>query len=361
MHKVTSFILQLAMVSGAIYFRVNTTRAEVLKTQEQVSANVARALELINQARAAMGGEDALHAIQSLSVSGKSHRSFQDKAGQAQERSSHFKLYFVLPGKNMKSSVELALPPPPPGPPAADHIIIMRRPPRPGDGTATTLPQEHGAVEPGKRALRFRVDGPVGFGPPPPPGPMHFMLTSFLAPPSMLPIEYSYAGEATTAQGSDADIIEAKHPDGTLVRIFLDKQSHLPVSMSYRTSLPPTGAGNVIMFKRRVSKEGEPEGLVMPAPEAGHIEMPDVLVELPHDEEAEMTADENSAEPFQIPLPPPQDVEVEVNLSDFRAVGGVLLPHRMTQTFNGKETETWEVESFEINSPPRPEKLRAKN
>ena len=139
-----------------------------------------------------------------------------------------------------------------------------------------------------------------------------------------------------------------------MVRLSLDKQTRLPLGLTYRTLMPPVGAGNVIVFRSRVGKEGEAGEMVMPAPEAGHVEMPDVLVERRDIEEDGLAMEGDlPQEKFQIPLPPPQEVEAQVSFSDYGVVGGILLPHRITQTFSDKATETWEVEKYEINSPPR--------
>jgi hypothetical protein len=190
--------------------------------------------------------------------------------------------------------------------------------------------------------------------------PMHFLLTSILRAPHPFPIEYSYAGEGRTEAGEAVEIVEAKYPGGLTVRLSLDKQTRLPVGLSYRTLMPPGGAGKQIVFRNRIVKEGEAEGAVMPAPEAGRaVEIPDVLIERRVIEE-EVVAPEGNPPPekFQIPLPPPEEVEAQVSFSDYRVADGILLPHRITQTFSNQATETWEVEKYEINSPPRTGKLR---
>jgi hypothetical protein len=47
---------------------------------------------------------------------------------------------------------------------------------------------------------------------------------------------------------------------------------------------------------------------------------------------------------------PPQEVEHQVRFSDFRKVGGLMLPHRITQTSDTNDmTEEWEITKYEIN------------
>src|SRR3982751_5829486 len=99
MQKVTSLILQIAMVTGAIYYRLNEVRADLSAAQEQANANVTHALDLLRQAREAMGGEDALKSLQSLSISSTTRRTFQDQNGQAQESSGKLRLYLAMSGQ----------------------------------------------------------------------------------------------------------------------------------------------------------------------------------------------------------------------------------------------------------------------
>ena len=357
MQKVTSLILQIAMVMGAIYYRVNEARAiDMPGTQEQASANVSRALELLKEARTAMGGEDVLKTLQSLSISGTSRRTFQDQNGQTQERSGEIQLYLGLSDKFVeKASVKID--PTAEGEAHGDRVFVFKRAPAQGSG-AGDQSQEPGASvaagQPRKRVMRLKPGDQLPTVHPMGIAPVHFLLTSILGAPAPLPIEYSYAGETRAEAGNDADIIEAKYPGGLLVRLLLDKQTHLPLSLAYRTLTPPIGAGNVIMFRNRIGKEGEGARVVRPAPEAGHVEVPDVLIERPQIEEEDIMMEGNlPPEKFQKRLPPPQEVEAQVSFSDYRVVNGILLPHNITQTFSNKAAETWEVEKYEINSPPK--------
>ncbi|HEX8650566.1 MAG TPA: hypothetical protein VF708_06975 [Pyrinomonadaceae bacterium] len=359
MQKVTSLILQIAMVMGAIYYRVTEVRADLSAAQQEANANVTRALDLLKQARLAMGGEDALKALQSLSISATARRTFQDQNGQPQERSGKVQLYLSISGKLEAGKASMKLPPAPRGDGAtqADRVFIIKK--APGHESAGAVDKAAGAGGEGQPRKRVvRLDGhqapmaahPMGVA------PVHFLLTSILGAPAPFPVEYSYAGEAQAASGSVVDLVEAKYPGGLVVRLSLDKQTHLPLSMTYRTLMPPPlGAGARVVFRHRIGTEGEAEADVMPAPEAGDEEIPDILIE----EDTRVNGGSPSREKFQIPLPPPQEVEAQVSFSDFNATGGILLPHRITQSFDGgKVFETWEVETYEINSPSRLENLK---
>ena len=360
MREVTSLILQIAMVMGAICYRFNEAGAYLSGAQEEASAKVTRALEMLKEARAAMGGEEALKTLQSLSISATSRRAFQDQNGQAQERSGKIQIHLALSDKLVEKATA-KLDAPPEGV-EHDRVIVFKRAPAQGSSGAEDQAQESDAVVLPPRKRVMRLDGstaPMMAAHPMGVSPIHFLMTSILSARAPFSIEYSYAGEGRTEAGDACDIVEAKYPGGLVVRLSLDKQTRLPLGLTYRTLMPPVGAGNVIVFRSRVGKEGEAGGMVMPAPEAGHVEMPDVLVERRDLEEEGVAAEGNpSREKFQIPLPPPQEVEAQVSFSDYRVVGGILLPHRITQTFSDKATETWEVEKYEINSPPRLGKLK---
>jgi hypothetical protein len=361
MRKATSLILQIAMVMGAICYRLNEARGYLSGAQEEASAKVTRALELLKEAREAAGGEGALKTLQSLSIEGTSRRTFQDKNGQAQERSGKIQIHLVISDKLAgKAGVKLdALP----EGVAQDRIIVLQRAPaaegKTGAGDQAQEPGADMVYQPRKRVMR--LGGPAAPMAAHPMGamPLHFLMTSILGAPAPFPIEYSYAGEGRTADGDAVDIVEAKYPGGLLVRLSLDRQTHLPLGLSYRTLMPPEGAGARVFFRSRTAKEGEAGAVVMPAPDAGSPGTADILIER-RDIEEEGIATEGSQpqEKFQIPLPPPEAVDAQVSFSDYRAVGGILLPHRITQTFSNKATETWEVEKYEINSPPRLEKLK---
>lgn len=347
MPKVMSFILQIAMVMGAVCYRINEVSADLKTAQQEASANVTRALDLIGQARSAMGGEDALKSLQSLSISGTARRTFQDQNGQTQERSGKLQLHLSISDKHQAGKFTMKLPAPEGSAVKDNRVFIFRK--APGEAGSTTEEKAPGAEgQPRKRVVRLHGDAPAGAHPM---GfaPVHFLLTSVLGAPAPFPVEYSYAGEAQAASGGAVEIVEAKYPGGLIVRLSLDKQTHLPVSMTYKTLMPPpVGPGARVVFKHRI--EGEARGEVMLAPEAGHEELADVLVE----RDGSAVKGEPGPEKLQIPLPPPQETDVQVSFSDFSAVSGILLPRRITQSFDGgKVVETWEVETYEINSPSR--------
>ena len=56
---------------------------------------------------------------------------------------------------------------------------------------------------------------------------------------------------------------------------------------------------------------------------------------------------------------PPQEVEHQIRFADFRKVGGLTLPHRITQTSDSNDmTEEWEITKYEINPQLKPDTFK---
>ena len=46
-------------------------------------------------------------------------------------------------------------------------------------------------------------------------------------------------------------------------------------------------------------------------------------------------------------------------MDDFRQVGGLWLPHRLTQAADGKTIEEWEFSKFVVNQPIKDDKFKS--
>jgi hypothetical protein len=126
----------------------------------------------------------------------------------------------------------------------------------------------------------------------------------------------TYVGEAEASDGK-ADVIEVK-PDGAApMRLFLDQQTHMPLMLTY------TG----VMPRMVVRQAGTPP---------------------PSPEEMRKRWEEARREP-------PQEVTYEVHLEDYKDVNGVMLPHRVSQSVDGKPTEEWTVSTYKVNPNLKPE------
>jgi hypothetical protein len=63
----------------------------------------------------------------------------------------------------------------------------------------------------------------------------------------------------------------------------------------------------------------------------------------------EAGVEEKAVAAFSTKIGPDADGETLMKVSDFRSVGGVLLPHRWTTTVNGQTTETLDILSYDVN------------
>lgn len=139
-------------------------------------------------------------------------------------------------------------------------------------------------------------------------------LSLLLTAPRGLDVDYTFGGTGDI-EGRSCNIVIAAF-GGQSFKLFLDSSSNLPVAMSFKGMAMP----NIMTFDKHVAppKDGEKNVMVFKR-EAGPADMTDQLVKF----------------------------------SDYRAVNGVQLPYRWTQT-----DETFEVTSYEINPANIGEKFK---
>jgi hypothetical protein len=146
-----------------------------------------------------------------------------------------------------------------------------------------------------------------------------FLLTS----PASLPLEFTAGGEAESDEGK-ADVIEAKGPGNFAARILLDRKSHRPLMIMYRGVAP----------RVTIQTQGPP----LADGGGGRSEQP-------HDVPA---------------AAPPQVVDIVLYLDDYRAVDGVLLPHHMARSIDGKPAEDTTFKTIKINPAFKPDTFAAR-
>jgi len=147
-----------------------------------------------------------------------------------------------------------------------------------------------------------------------------FALAFLLMSPPAMPLEYSYGGEAAADDGN-ADVVDAKGPGSFAVRLFIDKKSHRPLMLSYR------GAAPRMMVQTRRGDGPPPGGAAGPGPGE---------------------------------MPPPQIVDIVLFLDDYKTVDGVLLPHHLSRSIDGKPAEEMTFKTIRINPAFKPDAFTAK-
>ena len=125
--------------------------------------------------------------------------------------------------------------------------------------------------------------------------------------------EFAWVGEAEAPEGR-ADVLQVTGRGGLDARLFVDQKSHRPLMLTFLDSPP----------RMMVRREMGPGG--------GHARPG------------------GSAPPEAMPTPPPP-VEAALFLSDWKRVGGVLLPHALNKTLEGKPYEEIVVSRYTLNDP----------
>lgn len=138
------------------------------------------------------------------------------------------------------------------------------------------------------------------------------------------PLEYQYAGEAESADGK-ADVLDVKGPEDFAARLFVDRESRLPLMVMYRDVMPR-------MHMVRATPGGQP----------------------PSREEIERRMKE-----MREAGPPPQ-VDVQLFLSDHRKVDGVVLPHTVRRAVDGTTVEEWTIQTYRVNPSFKADKFDKK-
>ena len=291
-----------------------------------------RALGLISQARTAIGGDAAINGVQSLSATGKATKTFNFD-GNARSEQGDWELNLQLPNKiskMMKVNVEemgngekirvqrdvVTIR-------EGDKQVVLDRVDKPGTFVIKRSDKPNNE-EVDKIIVNdikeFKVDENIGAG-------LERIerndlfrttLSLLLSAPQGTDVSYKYAGEGSV-DGASCDIIEAGGDTsggggGSPVKLYLDKSTHLPRMISFMSHQP------VMMF--RIKKDAADA-----ANESGNGEV----------------------KTFSRKLEAPQMAEFQIKFSDYRAVNGLLLPHRWVQTVAGNADETVEISSYEIN------------
>ncbi len=332
--KVTIFLLQISMVVMGFTFLIESVDA--------TKKDGGRALELLKQARAAIGGESAVNGVQNLSAKGRTIRVIKTKDQADKEVNGEFQLALALP----------------------DNILRMESF-NFGDGEPSAVWNKENGGEPiiiqednvkfvGKETTKDAVierDGHDNneF--------VRYMLGFLLTAPQNSKLEYDYAGEENL-DGKATNVIVVQSQGGQIMRLYLDKQTSQPVMMSYKGFVPPQmplfdKVEGIVDIKRRVpapkgeNPDAKEDVVIVRVPQGGaHPELKEKRVFKIEGNPEEL----KGKEPFQIFIGEPVEAEIQLRFSDYRSVNGVLLPHKLTQYVNGSLDQMMNVDSYEINS-----------
>ena len=260
----------------------------------------ARAQRVLAAAREALGGEAALAGVHSLSLEGLRRRAPGDEG--ETETSGDVRVDALLPDRYLRVDTVSPMPGMPGIPlatgldgdevwsgalPVASGMNVVIRTAPPGDAGAQARQKD--------RILREAA---------------LFLVALAARAPG---VEYTWAGEAEAPEGR-ADVLHVTGRGGLDARLFVDQKTHRPLMLTFLDS-PPR-----MMVRRQMGPGG------------GH------------------GGPGGAAVPEALPTPPPP-VEATVFLSDWKRVAGVLLPHALNKTLEGKPYEEIVVSRYNLNDP----------
>ncbi len=328
-----------------------------------------KALAILQKARQAIGGDSSLAAVNSLVVTGKSTRTLRF-GGQVPEKTiqGDMELALQFPDKMMKSVKMVHNDGSGTGEKTIDHqmdIVIVKDgegntkwktmdgdAPKPGEGKKIIIKKDDGTIEeiqPGKDVTftaervaggpqtemstgngRQMVFHRTAQGAEGAPGEFPWQLARttislLLTAPQGMDVSYLYGGEENV-DGTACHVINAQIGAAS-IRLFIGRDSNLPVMMSYQDAKP-------MVFAFRTHDN------------AGAVE-------------AAAAGGDKQVKVFTRQAAAPEMAEFQVKFSDYRNVNGVQLPYKWTQTMGGQPDEVIDVTGYEINPAGIAEKFKS--
>jgi hypothetical protein len=152
------------------------------------------------------------------------------------------------------------------------------------------------------------------------------------------PLEFSYAGQADAPEGK-AHVIAVKGADNFDAKLFVDAKSNLPLMLSWSDKEP-------LMMTQRAGGPGG-GGQTMQIGGGATFTSAGRGGQMSEEERAKMMADAEArmkeAEAAR------KVVEYRIYYSNFKAVNGVLLPHTLQRSIDGKPSEETTFEQIKVN------------
>jgi hypothetical protein len=268
-----------------------------------------RADEVIKQARAAIGGEEQLQKIQGLQMNGQYRRVFGDR-----QMGGDREISIALPNKYL---VEDAM--------NAGGLATSMINTRGLNGERAWVANSGGG---GNMIIRMGAPGGQDLTPEQIEEGLRrvysaefsrYLLAMILTPPPSLALEYKYAGESDVEE-TPAEVVDVSGPNNLALRIFFDKQSHLPLLLSYRGPKP-----RVFTMTRQAG---------------GGTRSPEDIKKAREEAEKKMHAEAPAV---------PEEIDFYIRLTDHRKVGGITLPHKFTFLTGEEVSEEFEVSKYQLN------------
>jgi hypothetical protein len=332
MRRLTLFAALVLVASFIRIDGVSMTPFASASARELRRAEQDRVAGIIAAARKALGGEDKIAALKSLSAEGPFRRTMgaRDMEGtlivtlarpDKMHRLEELQMGGMVGGPLIERTMVLN------GTTSWEDSqnrggmgggmrIVMQTGPGPGGGQMT--PEQINEV----RTRRMRVQ-------------LQRLTAALLADAGT---QWVDAGVAESPEGK-ADILEAKEETGRTLRLFIDQGTKLPLMVQYQDPKPvimmggpsgPRGAGGPGMPPPPPPPPGG-------APQAGGPPQPP------------MSPEEMQKRLEEVRRNPPQMGTYAYHLSDFKKVDGIMLPHKIETSLDGEPNEEWTIEKYKVN------------
>jgi len=335
----------------------------VVATGALVLGQGSDATKILADARAAMGG-DKLAATESLVATG---RLVKFTSGAATDPSD-FEMAMQLPDKFFRKDVIAVL---------GDNVI-SRTSGFNGDAlieAIDTPPGMFGGMAGGGPVMVRSTNGVSSFGatsaPPSPDAAAASRKASVLAVKQDFarltlglfassftgyPLQFSIDTPAASADGK-ASVIVVKGEGDFVAKLFVDRESHLPVMLTWmakepmvrnsamRAGGPGQGGGTVMMGGGGGSVVTAGGGQTMV--QGGQAMTPEDRAQMMKDLDAQMKEAEAKR----------RVVEFQMSYGDYKVVNGVKMPTRLRRTIDGKNTDELVLEKITLNAKIDPKKF----
>lgn len=325
----------------------------------------AKAEQILKQARAAIGDEAKIKNVQSLTATGTARQSFGDR-----QMESELQIDMLMPDKVMLTNTSQFV----------TRISTLNGDKMwsefiPGMG----MGGGPGGGGPGGGNVMRMGGGPGGPGGPgiadSPMGKylqmnqrrevLLVLIGWFLNAPPSAQLQYAFAGEAPGPEGAKLNAISVKGPDDFNAMLYLDQQSHRLVGIKYKAKQMrrmfgggrgpggPGGQGGAAGAGggQRPPLAGAPGAPNAQGGEQGQrAQRPEIT---PEERERRMKeAQDNFAKA--------PEVTFSWTFAEYKNVGGLNLPHRLTKSEGDTPNEEWEISKIKLNPKLTPDKFEKK-
>lgn len=271
--------------------------------------SVAKAEQVLKQARAAIGDPVKLKALSSLSASVTSQRTVNGNPAE-----SEIEYDIILPDKfrrreNRQPFTTVTV--------IDDDSTSTYRMPLSVNGETQTRETLNDPIMQARRKDDYT----------------RVLLGWLLMAPAYETVEYSYAGEHKEPDGT-ADMIDAKSQTGFTTRLYIDQKTSRLLMLTYR--------GKQLSFATRALARSTP---TTPSQTDANLS----AAQKESARQARTAALEKRRKEFEEALAKAPEVEYRWVFSDYKNVKGYMLPHRVVKSEAGHEFEEWTITSFKIN------------